>query len=171
VIYYAFKNAARSAQIDGAGAGRLFDEAIARWTGGQYCHVETWLSGAINAARCYSARQPCGTGFDTIDLSDCALWRVVRVDTDPYEEAKALGYAIGGEGRPYNMAGIIGIGTDSKISIPWDRFCSQECFRLGTELFASMRKFASIDPLHVAPSGRPPGGYGMFELLTGVQVP
>jgi hypothetical protein len=171
---YAFKNAARSAELDGLGPGRFFDEAIAKATGGKYCHVEAWLYGPINRAVCYSARQPHGTSIQIIDLSDLSLWMAVPVSTSADEDKWLYGYAVGGSGRPYNAAGIVGIGTDTGISVPWDRFCSQECFLLGQKILTAQKPFSdfqAINALHVAPSGQPKGGYGFYELLTGAQKP
>jgi hypothetical protein len=169
VFAYAFKNAARSAELDGAGLGRVFDDAIARVTGGKYCHVEAWLSGSINSAVCYSARQPSGTAIAIIDLSDDYLWRIVPVTVSQQESDELYGYAVGGSGRPYNMAGIVGIGTDTKISVPWERFCSQECMLMGQKLIGALRWLKDVDAAHVAPSGSVKGGYGFYELLTGAQ--
>jgi hypothetical protein len=161
-----FKNAARSQELEHDLIGKLFDAEIAKFTGGAYCHVEAWLEGGSSLARAYSARQPKGTSLSMIDFTDTSLWQIVPVPTTPLEDAELYGYALGGAGRPYNMAGILGIGTDTNLSIAWDRFCSQECFLMIQKVLGM---FPQINALHVAPSGKPPGGYGLYELLTGAQ--
>jgi hypothetical protein len=168
MLVYAFKNAKVSIQR-GDEVGKLMDEMIVRVTGGVYCHVEAWLSGPQNAAECYSARSPEGTSIKIIDLTDASLWTTVSVDTTPEEDRALYGYAVGSKDRPYNFPGLIGIGTDTPITMPWARFCSQECFKMGIELVASMKRFASVNPLHVAPSGLPDGGFGFYELLMNEQ--
>lgn len=162
MLSFAFKNAARSAELE-TGIARATDEEIARFTGGKFCHVEAWIEGPINAAVCYSARQPDGVGRAVLDLSDTSLWTIV---TRPFFNSWIQGFCDGSVGKPYDFAGILGIASDTNAHIEWDRFCSEFCFELlqiGTNFHPSIKRW------HVAPSGQPKGGYGLYELLTGEQ--
>lgn len=166
---YAFKNAARSIELS-AGIAKETDRAIAEFTGGKYCHVEVWIDGPQNAAVCYSARQPHGVARAVIDLGDSTLWTVlpwaVTASACWGDQDWLLGFCEASVGKPYDFLGILGIAMHQPLAVPWDRFCSEFCFEA---LQLRFGKFPGIARYQVAPSGRPPGGYGLYELLTGAQ--
>ena len=167
-LTFAFKVAARAAEIAANPLDRAFALAIARFTGGKYSHVECWFAGPITAASCYSAREPHGTAIETIDLTDATLWELVNFPTTPVGDVLVKGFCLGSCGRPYDAAGILGIGSDLNIHIPWDRFCSEADFEVLHTLFGFC---PTIEARKVAPSGRPPGGCGFYELLAERQSP
>jgi hypothetical protein len=169
-LAYAFKNAAEAARLAPNALEREFSLAIARFTGGPYSHVEAWIWGPITQAVCYSAREPRGTSIEVLDLSNTALWTIVQVVTTREEDQQLLGYAKGGQGRPYDAFGILGIGSDSNLHVEWDRFCSEECFAMGRDVVSGLKGvfLPAIPRWKVAPSGLVRGGFGMFELLKSV---
>lgn len=169
---YAFKNAARSIELS-AGIAKETDRAIAEFTGGKFCHVELWIDGPQNAAVCYSARQPHGVAKAIIDLSDAALWTIVGIGPTGdhwYEDQDwLLGFCEASVGKPYDFLGILGIAMHQPLAVPWDRFCSEFCFEALQLRYGKFSDITDIARYQVAPSGRPPGGYGLYELLTGSQ--
>jgi len=165
-LAFAFKVAQRAAELASNPLEAAFSLAIARFTGGKFSHVECWFEGPITAARCYSAREPHGTSIETIDLSDTSLWELISVATTRDEDLLVKGFCLGACGRPYDAAGILGIGSNLNIHIPWDRFCSEANFEVPHTLFGFR---PTIEPRKVAPSGCPPGGCGFYELLKGTQ--
>ena len=167
-LSFAFKNAARAAQLEKP-MDAAIEREIANFTQGAYCHVEAWLRGPIIAALCFSARSPHGTYFETLDLSDSSLWAIVDVPTVPIEDAEAMGFAIGCSGRKYDTYGILGIGLAATVHDPFDRICSEVCYELAADVLH--RPFpAGIERWQVAPSGVTVPGrrYGLFELLKGL---
>lgn len=164
-LSFAFKIAARAGQI-GALLDRELDLEIARITGGLYCHVEAWIDGPVSAALCFSSRQPIGTYFATLDLTDKTLWRIVNVPTTPMEDAAIMGFCVGTSGRRYDTFGILGIGLSTTVHDPYDRICSETCFEIAADVLHRMPP--GIERWQVAPSGLTCTGkrYGFFELLT-----
>jgi len=157
MIQLAFKDAEKS--------GGAFARAIQHVTGGKFSHVELWLSGTQKEAFCYSSREPEGTGHKTIDLTDLELWTIVPLPIEPHLEPFAMWYSLGSSGRPYDFAGILGIGTDTKAHTDFARFCSEECFELIKKITGW---WPGIERWHVAPSGFQQRGdrYGLYELAT-----
>lgn len=124
MIALAFKVAAES--------NSLFSKLIAWKTGGKYSHVEGWLSGPIEHAFCFSSREPKGTGYATIDLSNPKLWDIVPLQLTDVEEKLVLVFCSGTDQKDYDWLGILG------FVWPWgehddhDRFCSEywtECLQ------------------------------------------
>ena len=169
-LAFAFKNAQRAAQLESA-MGSALDLEIARFTEGRFCHVEAWIRGPITAAVCFSSRQPHGTYFETIDLSDTSLWEIVTVSTTDMEDAEVMGFCIGCSGRKYDTYGILGIGLVSTLHDPFDRICSEVCYQIPSDVLH--RPFPpGIERWQVAPSGITVPGkrYGFYELLKGVSA-
>lgn len=166
---YAFKNAAVAEYGDDI-AARELDAAISRVTGGKFCHVEGVLDMKDpKAALCFSARQSHGASVQKIDLSNSALWTIIPIPTVPSEDEMLWGYAMGATNRPYNILGLLQVGFDVPVTQPGAVFCSQVAFEMGVTCINEMQYLAGINPLHVTPSGKPRGGYGLFELVTGKQ--
>jgi hypothetical protein len=158
----AFKNAAMAVKLATNLPTKIFSEGIARVTGGEFSHVEIWLSGPKSAARCFAAREPDGTGFTTLDLSDATLWTLVDIpDSDPSlecEQHEDYAWCQGRVGRPYNFPGIVAIELGKPFTAPGMDFCSQcaleilpaECSRrsrrqIGSRLAASARTESAGD--------------------------
>lgn len=158
MICLAFKSAAL--------AGGLFSEAIAKHTGGQFSHVEMWLSGPLNAAMCFSSREPFGTSFKVIDLSEQVngkcLWTMLALKVATEQEKDAFWFCMGSKGRDYDSMGIIGIGLGTGVHDSSDRFCSEMVWDVGQNVFGWD---PSIDRWMVAPDGHPVNGYGLHELI------
>jgi hypothetical protein len=148
-----------------AKAGGLIAEGIAKVTGGEYSHVEIWLDGAQGAAWCFSSREPVGTGFRTLDLSDPELWRIVPLDLTPQQEERLLWFCMGADGRPYNLLGILGIATDTSCHEKGAWFCSETAYRALQAVTGRWKN--GPDPWHVAPSGFEERGdrAGLLELV------
>jgi hypothetical protein len=165
---FAFHNAAFAADRETNPLAKLFTREIAAVTGGAYSHVEFWLSGPTNAAVCFSSREPSGTGFSTIDLSNPAEWTIVDIPVifDSWTMTKAVWFCKGSDGRAYDGVGIVGIGTgQARVHDPFARFCSEMCAEIGQEVF-DLAPLRGKNAWQIAPSGRPRGGFGLYELLT-----
>jgi hypothetical protein len=167
VIQFAFKDAAVAATRESF-AGRLFAEGIAHVTGGNFSHVELWLSGPLNAAYCFSSREPAGTQFTTLDLTDTSLWTIVAAPAALLYE-QVLFWCKGREGRRYNFLGLDGIAIGTPITDPHDDFCSQCQFELLQDCLGIWQGSRSY---WIAPSGFGRDGkrFGFYELLTGDQT-
>jgi hypothetical protein len=173
-LILAFKNATRAAALAANPLEKLFSLEIARVTGGPFSHVEGWLDGPITAARCFSSREPGGTQFATIDLSDGTLWTMVDIDGPP-------GLGIGGPGpgdfawgqgrenRRYNFIGIMAIEFGGAITSPHDDFCSQCCFEFLQDRRGMFPKWARTDWIAPSGFGRDGKRFGLHELVTGTQ--
>jgi hypothetical protein len=153
----------------------LYAQLIYQRTGGQYSHVELVFNpedGFANAL-CYSSREPGGTGFKYIDLTNKDEWTVVPLTniTDPHVMEKALWYCKGSSDRAYDYIGICGIGID-KTDMHWTqaRFCSEEVTVVLQEVFGM---FPGMHSWRVAPSGFGATDdlslHGLYELVTGAQ--
>lgn len=170
----AFKNAAHAAAVAANPLEKLFSLEIARVTGGPFSHVEMWLDGRITAARCFSSREPGGTQFATIDLSDAGLWTMVDIPYPPIWtdrgacDAADFAWCQGRENRRYNFVGIMAIEFGGAITSPHDDFCSQCCFEFLQDR-RGMLKWARTD--WIAPSGFGKDGkrWGLYELVTCAQ--
>jgi hypothetical protein len=99
MIYFAFKIAAR--------AGSAWSLLIAKESGSMYSHVEVWLDGPRENARCFSSREPHGAGFQQINLTD-AMWDIFPVFFTPEQESMVNGYCLGCDGKIYDGLGLIG---------------------------------------------------------------
>lgn len=99
MIAFAFKIAAAT--------GSQWSEMISRVTGSPYSHVELWLDGPINNARCFSSREPHGAGFEQIDLSDARLWNVITLNCTPIQETSANGFCLRTDGKIYDGLGLV----------------------------------------------------------------
>ena len=157
MTHLAFQYAAR--------AGGLVAEAIAGVTGGRFSHVELWLNGPRDRAECYSSREPVGTGFATIDLSDDSLWVTVPLVLSGEQETALYWFCRGSTGRPYDFMGIAGIAMDTRAHSGFARFCSEACCE-ALQVIGGW--WQGIQPWHVAPSGFEGHGdrHGLYELAT-----
>ena len=161
---YAFKDAAEAARRS-SGLEAAFSLEIARVTGGRFSHVECWISGSLDAALCFSSREPAGTALRIIDLSDPALWIIVPVATTPVQDVGVRGFCMGSSGRRYDGLGLVGIDLQTGFHDPFDRFCSESGFELGQMCLGIFPH--DIDRWMVAPSGgHVRRRYGLYELLT-----
>jgi len=152
-----------------AKAGGPISKGIAAVTHGPYSHVELWLGGPQQFALCYSSREPVGTGFANIDLTDGSLWRVIPVTISLQLESPLMWFCMGSQGRPYNFKGIEGIALDTDQHNESERFCSEACFEA---LQAVTGWWPRIKRWHVAPSGfGKDDRYGLYELVTAMAEP
>lgn len=110
-----------------AAAGSPWSQLIAQVSKSPFSHVEGWLSGPANAARCFSSREPHGAGFDTIDLSQPGLWDITPpLKLTPEQETLACGYCLGCDGKNYDGVGLIGFALqDARIHDYASVFCSE----------------------------------------------
>jgi hypothetical protein len=131
---FAFKNAQRAAELE-EGAAKLFSLAIKEVTGGEYCHVECWLSGPSARAVCSAAREPDGITTQTLDLSDRGLWSVIEIPSNALLDLSAYWFARGSNGKKYDAEGIVGIGTGSAVHEESQRFCSEYAAEMAREVF------------------------------------
>lgn len=160
----AFKIAARAAELDN-GPGRIFSLAIAEKTGSPFSHVEFWIDGPLTQARCFSSREPLGSGWAILDLSDKSLWTIVPLpDWSDQDRLKVEYFCRGSEGRDYDKSGIIGIDLDTGWHDNSDRFCSEQCMDIGQRCLGWR---TDIPRWMVAPGWTKGGNrYGLFELAT-----
>lgn len=150
------------------GSGGLSDVIKAR-TGGEFSHVELWLGGPQSAAMCYSSREPVGTGFATLDLTDAAIWKIVPIPATADQERNAYWFCLGDSGRPYDFIGLAGIGTDQvHLRNTSARFCSNCCAHVMQQCLGML---PGVDPWLIAPSGfdGPGNRHGLYELVTGAE--
>lgn len=144
-----------------------YSEAIYKVTGGEFSHVELVLDWP-DPARCYSSREPDGTGFMALELSDASTWSIVPLHAPSEQDHLVLlWYCRGSSGRKYDYRGIAGIGLDkSNLQDSSARFCSEEVL---TVLQNVLGMFPGVKPWMVAPSGfgKGDGRYGLYELVTG----
>lgn len=153
-----------------------YSQGIYLRTGGQFSHVELVFNpeDGFDKALCYSSREPDGTSFQTLDLTDKTLWTVVPLTniTDPHLMEQCMWYCKGSADRAYDWAGICGIGID-KTNMHWSeaRFCSEEVLIVLQEVFGM---FPGLAPWRVAPSGfnhvTDGSLHGLYELVTGAQT-
>ena len=111
-------------------AGGFFSKAIKWKTGGRFSHVECWLAGPKEAAVCFSSREPDGTGYAVIDLTEQRkgrdLWTCMEVPLTPDEELFVRGFCEGTGFRRYDYAAILGFVLDRKRTHDRARvFCSE----------------------------------------------
>lgn len=148
---FAFKNGKRAAELE-TGVGKLIDEEVCRVTGGEYSHVECWLSGPVSQAVCSASRPPDGIGFETIDLGDRSLWSIVEIPSSAFLDLSAYWFSKGSDGKRYDAEGIIGIGTGTGIHDRAQRFCSEYAAEIGDQIFG-LKCLKDIQRWMVAPSG------------------
>ena len=122
----AFKDADRAAASSKSWMGAFFSRAIKWKTGGRFSHVELWMAGPKESATCFSSREPEGTGYATIDLSEMVivtegghwgnptisqakpLWTCVEIPATP-EEMYGVQMFVEGVGlKRYDFLGILG---------------------------------------------------------------
>lgn len=180
MIRFAFKIAAEAARREN-GLGKIFSEGIAEVTGGKFSHVEIWYDGPQNNAWCFTAREPDGTGFRQIDLSDATLWEIVDIpylldypddlsqaDTDVADYAWMQGRA----GRAYGFASILDIELGKPlVTLPGADICSQCAFEFLQDRRDKWRGFPST--FMIAPSGDrllAKGIFGLYDLLKRTQT-
>ncbi len=118
MIQLAFKIAAKT--------GSAWSQLIARESGSIYSHVEGWLDGPQNNARCFSSREPHGAGFEQIDLTVPGLWDTIPFVCTPEQEALANGFCLGADGKMYDGVGLLGYGlANASIHDYHSLFCSE----------------------------------------------
>lgn len=168
---FAFKNAEEAAKRENE-AGKLFSLGIKRVTGGDYSHVECWLSGTAANAVCSASREPSGISAQTLDLSDRALWSVIEVPSSTFLDLSAWWFSKGSEGKRYDAAGIVGIGTGVGLHDSSQRFCSEYAVEIAQAVFL-LPAVSRIPRWMVAPSGPEHDfgdgrvRYGLRDLLLG----
>lgn len=188
MIRFAFKiaaEAARQARAEAATsstshakfallAAALFSDGIASVTGGKFSHVEIWYDGPQSSAWCFAAREPDGTGFRRIDLSDATLWEIVDIPGTPENWGDDSDYAWmqGRAGRAYGFASILDIELGKPlVTLPGADICSQCAFE-----FLQDRRDKWSGYVHtgmIAPSGDrllSKGVFGLYDLLKGTQT-
>ncbi len=126
-------------------AGGPYSRAIAWRTHGIYSHVECWLSGPRNAADCFASREPNGTGYATIDLTEqrkndqtgrmCNLWTCVEIPTTPEQDFAISWYCEGVGLKRYDYLAILGFvlhrkRTHDSASV----MCSELCCQIGQKV-------------------------------------
>lgn len=178
MIRLAFKVAEIAAARE-SGASRIFTLGIARVTGGFASHGEIWYYDDITKAWCFSAREPNGTEFAQIDISDPTLWRIVEVPypAEALESPEKLAACIaadyawlqGRAGRAYNFVGIAAMESGQPITTRWADFCSQCIFEFLQDrrgMFPGWKKTEWIAPSGFGLDGK---RFGLYELVTGTQ--
>lgn len=137
--------------------GNFFSKAICWKTNGLFCHVELMLAGPLDDALCFSSREPHGTGFTHIDLTNSTVWDVVVLPVTSAQEAQLLAFANGCGTKEYDWMGILG------FILPWgehddkDRFCSEVC----TEALQKvLGYFPGVKPWMTSP-------WDLYKLVTG----
>lgn len=117
-------------------AGDFFSKAIKWRTRGRFSHVEVWLSGPINAARCFSSRVPNGTGHVVIDLTEqrrdqtgkmCNLWTCVKVPCTPEQEIFVRWFIKGMGYKRYDYPAILGFVLNRRRIHDKARITCSEC--------------------------------------------
>lgn len=144
----------------------FFSQAISKITGGKYSHVELWLSGPQDKALCYSSREPSGTDFATLDLTDPTLWTVLAIPTTPEQDNNLLWYCKGSRGRPYDFQDILGQALKNHhFNIGFARVCSEE---VSTVLQNVLNILTQYNPGMISPSGHPADTIrlSLYDLLT-----
>jgi hypothetical protein len=111
--------------------GGIFDKLICWKTGSEFCHVELWLDGNIQAALCFSSRQPDGTSFAHINLAATfdgkPIYELIPLYLTSKQEIAVNAFCQGCGHKDYDWLGILG------FVLPWgehddhDRFCSEIC--------------------------------------------
>ena len=109
--------------------GSSWSELIAKASGSIYSHVELWLDGPQNAARCFSSREPKGASFMVRDLTGPA-WEIAALPTSLYhgtpEEDRVIeAFCQGENGKDYDMAGLLGYKLGNGLHDDADVFCSE----------------------------------------------
>lgn len=167
---FAFHNAAFVLAREANPLAKLFTKEIMNFTGGSYSHVEFWLKGPIDQALCFSSREPLGSSFSTIDLSNRLEWTIIGLPpSDTITMAKAEWFCKGTAGRLYDGVGIVGIGTgQARVHDPYARFCSETCAEIGQQVF-QLPVLSGLNAWQIAPSGKPRNGFGLYELMVGQQ--
>jgi hypothetical protein len=107
-------------------AGTLFSKAIAWKTGGPFSHVELWMTGPRESATCFSSREPDGTGYATIDLSE-PLYTCVEISATPAQMEAVRWFAEGTGKKRYDFLGILGFVVELREHDPARVFCSEWC--------------------------------------------
>ena len=163
---FAFHNAAYTLARETNPLSKLFTAEIMHFTGGMYSHVEFWLKGEIGEATCFSSREPLGSSFSVIDLSNPAEWTIVEIGPfDDLTMVEAEWFCKGTEGRLYDGVGIVGIGTgQARVHDPYARFCSETCAEIGQKVF-NLKVLEGLNAWQIAPSGHPRNGFGLYDLL------
>ena len=140
-------------------AGGPWSELISKVSKSPYCHVEGWLSGPINNARCFSSREPHGAGFQQIDLTTPGLWVITpEIPLTAQEEAAANGFCLGCDGKRYDMAGLAGYALQNPAIHDYSQvFCSETWAAIAQKCWA---KPLPKDPWLISPGD-------LFELAKG----
>ena len=110
-------------------AGSVWSDLIAKTSNSPYSHVELWLDGPQNAARCFSSREPLGASFMVRDLAT-PEWEIVHLPPTLYhgsqlEDCMIEAYCQGANGKEYDLLGLAGIGTGTGAHSDADVFCSE----------------------------------------------
>src|SRR5579862_4320283 len=162
----AFKNGQRAAEIE-SGAARFFSREIMRVTGGDWSHVECWLSGPREKALCSASREPGGISFQTLDLTDKSLWSIIGIPTTPEQDLAIEWFCKGSDGKRYDAEGIVGIGTGTAVHDSAQRFCSEYAAEIGTAVL-DIPCLRGILRWMVAPSG-PEHKFGNGQIRYGLR--
>ena len=168
-----FKDAELAAQSSNSWMGAFFSRAIKWKTGGRFSHTELWLAGPKESATCFSSREPGGTGYAVIDLSEMVngqpLWTCIEIPMTPQQMYGANMFVAGIGTRRYDFLGILGFclpqktntfGTPSTFTIhdPTWLFCSETCCMV---LQAVLGWFVGVKPWTISPSA-------LYEMVQGV---
>jgi hypothetical protein len=142
-----------------ASTGNPFSELISKVTGSPYSHVEGWLSGPQNNAKCFSSREPHGAGFQQIDLTVPGRWEI----TEPMaltgdQEALACGYCLGCDGKNYDGVGLVGFAVHNPAIHDYSSiFCSETWAAIAQHCWS---KTLPVQPWQISPGL-------LFELAKG----
>lgn len=140
MVALAFKDADR--------AGGFFSKAIKWKTGGTYSHVELALSGDFENALCFSSREPEGTSFTHINLTDSNLWTIVPLNLNLFQEYEIQIFCQGTGHKRYDFLGILGFVWPWGEHDDYDRFCSEFCCEALQKILGW---FPGIKPWMVSP--------------------
>lgn len=144
MISLAFKVAAKT--------GSPWSALIAKETGSPFSHVEGWLSGPQNNARCFSSREPHGAGFAQLDLTISGLWEIVPLSLTPDQEVLANGFCVGCDGKNYDGIGLIGYALSNPAIHDYSAiFCSETWAAIALKCWG--KNIGGKDPWQISPGG------------------
>ncbi len=123
-----------------------WSKMIAKASNSPYSHVELWLDGPQNQARCFSSREPIGASFMIRDLST-AEWEIV-VPNLIISSTQAQAFCLGANGKDYDMIGLLGYRLGTGLHDNHDVFCSEV---VGEALMASSDFKLLKDPWMTSP--------------------
>jgi hypothetical protein len=135
-------------------SGGFFDKLIVWKTKGPLVHVELWLTGARENAECFSSRQPHGTGYAHVNLTNYVC---IEIPATQLQMDETRLWCAGVGWKRYNWTAILGFVAPSKIDDRTDMTCSECCTKWAQDV---MDMFPAVDARTVSPMK-------LFDMLGG----